>query len=359
MEKHWLRRNIPDEGLVDALMSEIKISSVLASLMAQRNISGIAEAKAYFNPHPNQLHNPFLMQDMDAAIARIEQAVADNEKILFYGDYDVDGTTSVALMALYFKDLYQNTECYVPDRQTEGYGISMQGITYAAEQNIRLIIAMDCGIKANEQVEHASKLGIDMIICDHHTPGDEIPKAVAVLDPKREDCHYPYKELSGCGIAFKVLCALAQNSQKLRNDPFKYIDLVAVSIASDIVPLTGENRVLAHFGLKKLNDQPTQGIERLKQTAGYSKEYDITDVVFKIGPRINAAGRIEHAKKAVELLVGTEIEDLEVLGKKINDLNNQRKEIEQTTVEECLRKIEAEPLYEKSVTTVIYGEDWH
>ncbi|MBI1184675.1 single-stranded-DNA-specific exonuclease RecJ [bacterium] len=359
MDKQWLRRNIPNEEQVEELMQAIGVNSILATLMAQRNLVGFDEAKKYFNPHFSQLHNPMLMRDMNRAVERINAAVAAHEKIMFYGDYDVDGTTSVALIYLYFKELYTHTCYYLPDRQNEGYGVSMQSIDFAASQNVGLIIAMDCGIKATEQVAYARSKGIDFIICDHHTPGEKLPEAVAVLDPKRSDCEYPYKELSGCGITFKLLCALSTESENLRGNPFSFIDLVAVSIASDIVPLTGENRVLAHFGLNKLNTEPIAGLERLKQIAGYVKPYDITDVVFKIGPRINAAGRLKHASMAVELLIGNEVGDLTEIGKEIDQLNNTRKELEQTTVETCIYEVGNDTQHQGRCTTVVFGQDWH
>ena len=359
MEKQWLRRNIPDEGLVEMLREKIGISSVLASLMAQRNLKTFEAARDYFNPHTKQLHDPFLMKDMLLAVERIEKALSNNEKIMFYGDYDVDGTTSVALIHLFFKGYYDNSLYYIPSRQKEGYGISAQGVDFANEQGVGLIIAMDCGIKGNALVDKANDLGIDFIICDHHTPGDEVPNAVAVLDPKQEDCNYPYKELSGCGLTFKLCCALSQRDNILQGDPFQLIDLVAISIASDIVPLTGENRVLAFYGLNKLNAQPIPGVAQLKETAGFAKAYTITDVVFKLGPRINAAGRISDAKQAVDLMVDTDRESLNEMGGQINDFNTTRKELERGIVEECIDKVREDPIYENTVTTVVYGENWH
>jgi single-stranded-DNA-specific exonuclease len=357
MEKQWLRRNIPDEGLVQMLMDRIGISSVLANLMAQRGLADFEKAKTYFNPDHTQLIGPFVMKDMEKAIDRISEAIKQNEKILFYGDYDVDGTTSVALMVLFFKDVYPNTGYYIPDRHKEGYGISTAGIDYAANNGYSLIIAMDCGIRAIEKVEYAKEKNIDFIICDHHTPGEKIPDAIAVLDPKREDCRYPYKELSGCGITFKLCSAMFLKGFK--KNPFQFLDLVAVSIASDIVPITGENRVLAHFGLKKLNEQPIAGIAQLKKVAGYNKDYSITDVVFKLGPRINAAGRLDHATKAVELLVGTEADEIEEIGKRINDLNISRRGLEQEIVNEAIEQVKNDSLNTDSVSTVVFGEGWH
>lgn len=359
MEKKWLRRNIPDEGLVDQLKEEIGISSVLASLIAQRKINSFEEAKKFFNPSPDQLHDPFLMKGMSQAVHRIEQAIANEEKILFYGDYDVDGTTSVSLMTLFFRNSYSNIDYYVPDRHGEGYGISLKGIDYAASEGIRLVVAMDCGIKATEQIDYANNRGIDFIICDHHTPGEAVPKATAVLDPKQEDCPYPYKELSGCGLAFKLACALRQRVKSLNKDPFDFIDLVAVSIGCDIVPLTGENRVLAHYGMLLLNSNPTDGLKRLMKVSGFVKKHSITDVVFKIGPRINAAGRIAHAHRAVELLTGEVDDENDDLSKSIDQFNQQRKEFERLTVQQAVEDIQNNKVFEKSVTLVVHRPDWH
>jgi len=358
MEKQWLRRNIPDEGLVEVLREKIGISSVLASLMAQRKLENFETAKKYFNPHTNQLHDPFLMKGMHEAVERIKQAMVLEEKILFYGDYDVDGTTSVSLISLFFQE-YPHTSYYIPSRQNEGYGVSAQGVDFAHENGFSLIIAMDCGIKASEQVRRAKELGVDFIICDHHTPGEELPEAVAILDPKQEDCPYPYKELSGCGLTFKLCCALSQHCELLKSDPFQFIDLVVVSIASDIVPVTGENRVLAHFGLNKLNSKPLPGIERLKEMAGYTKSYTVTDVVFKLGPRINAAGRISDAKQAVELMVGNEPESLDKIGVQVNHYNDTRRQIEQQIIDDCLEKVKQDESHQQAVSTVVYGENWH
>ena len=359
MEKKWLRRNVPDEGLVNQLKEEIGISSVLATLIAQRNINSFDEARRFFNPSPDQLHDPFLMKGMTEAVDRVDEALANQEKILFYGDYDVDGTTSVSLMTLFFRGLYDQTDYYQPDRHTEGYGISKKGIEYAESKGIKLIIAMDCGIKATEQIEYATDKGIDFIICDHHTPGEAVPKATAVLDPKQEDCPYPYKELSGCGIAFKLVCALRQRIETLNKDPFELVDLVAVSIGCDIVPLTGENRILAHYGMLRLNTLPSGGLQHLMKVAGYVKKHSITDVVFKIGPRINAAGRIAHAHRAVELLIGDSNEEQDDLGKSIDQFNQQRKEFERATVQQAVEDIQNNKVFEKSVTVVVYRPEWH
>lgn len=359
MDKQWLRRDCGPHEDIERLVNELKISSVMATLMAQRGISDLEGAKAYFNPSTSQLHDPFEMHHMDRAVARIEQAVEQDEKILFYGDYDVDGTTSVALMILYLKPSYPNIGFYIPDRQKEGYGISEQGIAHAAQQGFGLIVAIDCGITALAQAAMARDLGIDLIIADHHIPGPILPEAYAILNPKKAECQYPYKELSGCGIAFKLICALAQRSALSQADPYQFIDLVALSIASDIVPLTGENRILAHFGLEKLNTQPLAGIAQIMETAGYDRRYDIADVVFKIGPRINAAGRLAHAHSAVELLIGGSPLVLGKLAEDVNDLNDNRKGLERNMVAEALEIMANDAFQAHSFSTVVYAPHWH
>jgi single-stranded-DNA-specific exonuclease len=288
MQKRWIRKASPPEDQVQA-----NINPLLASILIQRGINTFDQAKAFFRPTLQDLHNPFLMQDMEKAVARLHKAIKGNEKILIYGDYDVDGTTAVALVYSYLFSFYKFCEYYVPDRYSEGYGVSQAGIEYAAANGITLIITLDCGIKASDKVTLADSHGIDFIICDHHLPDANIPNAVAVLDPKREDCSYPYTELSGCGLGFKFMQAYAQKHRN-EDEVFQYLDLVAVSIASDIVPITGENRVLTVFGLKKLNENPSPGLKALKEIAAIRNELDVSGIVFTIGPRINAAGRIAH-----------------------------------------------------------------
>ena len=292
-------------AVVKQLAGALGVSESLANLMVQRNITTSTEADAFFNPSLNYLHDPFLMKDMNLAVDRISTAIKKNEKILVYGDYDVDGTTAVALVYSFLKEQYSNVEYYIPDRYKEGYGVSFQGIDFAYQNNCKIVITLDCGIKSVEKVKYARSKGLDVIICDHHYPGDEIPKALAVLDPKQPGCTYPYKELSGCGVGFKLIHAYS----RIHGIPFEaishYLDLVAVSIASDIVPITGENRVMAYFGLKQLNESPRTGLKEIIRESEIFKPLTIEDVVFKIGPRINAAGRMETGSKVVELLIST------------------------------------------------------
>ena len=285
MEKRWVVKEKGDTAVVKQLAGALGVSESLANLMAQRNISSADEAKSFFNPSLDYLHDPFLMKDMNIAVDRISTAIKKNERILVYGDYDVDGTTAVALMYSFLKDQYSNVEYYIPDRYKEGYGVSFQGLDFAYQNNCKVVITLDCGIKAVEKVKYARTKGLDVIICDHHYPGDEIPKALAVLDPKQPSCSYPYKELSGCGVGFKLIHAYS----RVHGIPFSkiahYLDLVAVSIASDIVPITGENRVMAYFGLKRLNESPRTGLREIIRESEVTKALTIEDVVFKIGPQ--------------------------------------------------------------------------
>lgn len=360
MEKRW---EIKEDGNIDDveyLSSVLGIDTVLANILVQRNIKTFEEARTFFRPSLDDLHDPFLMKDMDLAIERLEAAINNNEKILVYGDYDVDGTTSIALVYLFLKNIYPNIDFYVPDRYSEGYGISYKGIDFAQENSFSLIIALDCGIKAIEKIQYANERNIDFIICDHHLPGDEIPNAKAVLDPKRKDCEYPYKQLSGCGVGFKFLQAYAIKNEIPLNTLFKHLDLVAVSIASDIVPVTGENRILAFCGLQQLNSNPGLGLKTIIRTAGAERlDLTITDIVFKIGPRINAAGRIEKASKSVELLVAQDENFANEMAEKINDFNSQRKDLDSSITEEALNVIhESEELQNKK-STVLFNPEWH
>lgn len=359
MEKRWVELEKADAQIVEKLSKDLNVDEVLANMMAKRGINTFEEAKAFFRPDLNLLHDPFLMKDMPEAIERIERAIKNEEHILVYGDYDVDGTTAVALTYSFFKEIHTNINYYIPDRYLEGYGISTQGIDYAFENNYSLIIALDCGIKSVDKIAYANTKGIDFVICDHHLPGDEIPAAVAVLDPKRKDCDYPYKELSGCGLGFKLIQAYADKN----NMPFEkieeYLDLVAVSIASDIVPITGENRILAYFGLKKLNENPCKGLNALIELSGKTDDFSITDIVFAIGPRINAAGRIDDAKKAVQLLVAASKDIAEDAGFIINLKNAERKEFDSNITEQALNMILNSPEMEKRKSTVVYHESWH
>ena len=339
------------------LAQELGVNTTLSKLLVQRGITTFNEAKSFFRPNLNNLHNPFLMKDMDKAVERIEKAIASNENILVYGDYDVDGTTSVSLMASYLKTIHPNIATYIPDRYAEGYGVSYKGIDFAEDNDVTLIIALDCGIKAIDKVAYATKKGIDFIICDHHRPGNEIPNAVAVLDPKRVDCEYPYKELCGCGVGFKLIQAIASKRGDTINDLINYLDLVAIAIAADIVPLTGENRILAYFGLKIINKTPRTGIKAMIQQVK-KETLTITDVVFIIAPRINAAGRIKHGNYAVELLTEIDFDTAVKFASEIEKNNEDRKDLDKTITIEALQQIE-DNKEQENYTTVVYNEHWH
>lgn len=360
MEKRWVLKPQGNEKDVQHLAKELNIEPVLANLLVQRGVKTFEQSKAFFRPSLDNLYDPFLMKDMDLAIERIEKAIHNNENILIYGDYDVDGTTSVALVYTFLKEFYPNVGYYVPDRYSEGYGVSLQGIQNAQENNFSLIIALDCGIKANEKVDYAKKHGIDFIICDHHYPGKELPNATAVLDSKRSDCNYPFKELSGCGVGFKLIQAFARTN----NIPFEkiipYLDLVVVSIASDIVPIVDENRILAYYGLIQLNEKPRQGLKSIISLAGLSgKTINIDDIVFKIGPRINAAGRMESADKAVELLLSNNSAKAKTAANSVNFFNDARKNIDRHITQEALRILAKEQELGERRSTVLYNSDWH
>ncbi|GAA4935969.1 single-stranded-DNA-specific exonuclease RecJ [Algibacter agarivorans] len=353
----WTLKPKPKTEKIEVLQKALQIDSNLASLLLQRGIETYEEAKTFFRPSLDDLHDPFLMKDMDKAVARIEKAIANKESILVYGDYDVDGTTSVALMSSYLKTKHNLVYTYIPNRYDEGYGVSYKGINFALENDFSLIIALDCGIKAVEKVAHAKKLGIDFIICDHHRPGDKIPDAAAVLDPKREDCAYPYKELCGCGVGFKLVQALASKEGKTPEDLTEYLDLVATAIGSDIVPIDGENRVLAHFGLRVINTNPRPGIQAILNQVERT-ELTITDVVFIVAPRINAAGRMKHGNFAVTLLVEDNDELATKYAEEINDYNLDRRETDKQITQEALKQIE-EQKEQNRLTTVVYHENWH
>lgn len=360
MEKTWTIKEKAEFAEIENLANGLDVDQNIANLLLQRGIKNKKEAKAFFEPELSDLHDPFLMKDMNIAVDRISTAIEKNERILIYGDYDVDGTTSVALIYSFFKERYDNLGYYIPDRYREGYGISFEGVDYAAENNYSLIIALDCGIKAIKKVEYANSKDIDFIICDHHLPGDEIPNAVAVLDPKRSDCNYPYKDLSGCGVGFKFLQAYAKINEIPFDELIPYLDLVAVSIASDIVPVTGENRVLTYFGLKRLNTEPRIGLSSIiKISRMTGKELSVNDVVFKIGPRINAAGRIESGSKAVDLLVSRDDAMAKEMGDRIDDYNKTRRDIDRDITREALQMIAGDPKLSNSRSTVLYNPVWH
>ena len=376
METRWILNKEVDTQQVAELSKVLGIDENLATLLVQRGITSFEEAKTFFRPSLDQLHDPFLMTDMDKAVDRVLRAINEGEKVLVYGDYDVDGTTAVALVYTYLKPFFKKKkiEFYIPDRYKEGYGISHQGIDYAAKNGFKLVIALDCGIKAVERIEYANSKGVDFIICDHHRAGDVIPAAVAVLDAKRPDCHYPYDELSGCGVGFKLITALSMKGLGTIEQVYDLLDLLAVSIAADIVPITGENRVLAYYGLKRLNKDPRPGIEAILQHANiYRREEDqqtednnaltreltISDLVFLIGPRINAAGRIDKASDSVRLLIAEKKEHAEKLAASINDLNDMRREFDNRITEEALGMIADDPQLHNAKSTVVFNENWH
>jgi single-stranded-DNA-specific exonuclease len=353
----WNLKPQPEPHKVQHLATALNVDAVTASLLVQRGVETYEQAKQFFRPSLSDLHDPFLMKDMDKAVARIEQAVASGENILVFGDYDVDGTTSVALMSSYLRSFYPNIDTYIPDRYNEGYGVSFAGIDYADDNGCTLIIALDCGIKSIDKVAYAKEKRIDFIICDHHRPGSELPDAIAILDPKRDDCSYPYDELCGCGVGFKLVQALASKRGQTIEDLLQYLDLVATAIAADIVPITGENRVLAKFGLEVINKSPRPGIKALTQNLK-KQELCISDVVFVIAPRINAAGRIRHGKYAVELLTEFNLQQAEEFASQIEIFNTDRKGLDKQITAEALLQIEQNSEQER-FTTVVYQEEWH
>jgi single-stranded-DNA-specific exonuclease len=353
----WNPKSKPNPEKVQAIQKALQVDEIIAKLLVQRGIETFEQAKTFFRPTLADLHNPFLMKDMDKAVVRIEKAIANNENILVFGDYDVDGTTAVSLVSSYLRSFYPNVATYIPDRYAEGYGISYMGIDYAEDNDISLIIALDCGIKSIDHVNYAKEKNIDFIICDHHRPGNILPDAVAVLDPKREDCSYPYDELCGCGVGFKLIQALAENRNQTIDDLVLYLDLVATAIAADIVPITGENRVLAKFGLEVINSNPRPGIKALIQNVK-KKVLTITDVVFIVAPRINAAGRIKHGNEAVALLTEYDLDQAEQFASEIEQHNSDRKELDKQITKEALLQIE-ENNEQKRFSTVVYQENWH
>ena len=358
MQRKWLRKTIPAHKEIETLSQLINVNPSLATVLLQRSINSFELAKKFFRPSLAELHSPFLLTDMEKAVARLSDAIANDEKILVYGDYDVDGTTAVALVYSYLRSFYPNCDFYIPDRHTEGYGVSEAGIKWAEENGFSLIIALDLGVKAIDAVTLASEKKIDFIICDHHLPGTNIPNAVAVLDPKRSDCDYPFKELSGCGLGFKLMQAYAQSYRK-EEELNEYLDLVAVSIASDIVPIVDENRILVHFGLQKLNQRPLPGLKALKEIAATKGDLDVSGVVFTLGPRINAAGRVAHARGAVELLISKTEDEANQLAEKINLKNNLRREFDLSITDEALAMIEANDTLRAAKSTVLFKNTWH
>ena len=353
----WTIKPKPSEENVKLLADQLNVDNLIATLLIQRGVETFEKARTFFRPSLDELHNPYLMKDMDKAVARIEKAIANGENILVFGDYDVDGTTAVSLVSSYLKSYYPNVATYIPDRYDEGYGISFKGIDFADDNGFSLIIALDCGIKSIDHVAYAKAKNIDFIICDHHRPGNELPNAIAVLDPKRDDCSYPYDELCGCGIGFKLIQALGQNQNQTIDDLVLYLDLVATAIGADIVPITGENRILAKFGLDVINTNPRPGIKALIQNVK-KKVLTITDVVFIVAPRINAAGRIKHGNEAVSLLIEYDIDQAEQFASEIEQYNTDRRALDKQITVEALAQI-TENEETNRFTTVVYREDWH
>lgn len=358
MNRRWIYKPVPDKEQIQQLGEQLNINPFLTAILLQRGINTFESARLFFRPSLGDLHDPFLMKDMAAAVDRLKKAIDSGEKILIYGDYDVDGTTAVSLVFSYLREFYPHCDFYIPDRYAEGYGVSEAGIQWAEANGFTLIIALDLGIKASDMVVLANHKGIDFIICDHHLPDKRIPQAVAVLDPKQDDCNYPFTELSGCGIGFKLIQAFARkhgDESKL----YEYLDLVVVSIASDIVPINGENRILAHYGLKKLNENPRPGLKALKEIAAIKNDLEINGIVFTLGPRINAAGRVAHARGAVELLISRSEEEANGFAEKINVKNDLRREFDTNITEEALALIRSDERLQKAKTTVLFKSTWH
>ena len=359
-ECKWIIREQADREKVERLAAEVGIDKVLAELLVKRGVESFEEARAFFRPDLKALHDPFLMKDMDKAVERLHEAITSGERIRIYGDYDVDGTTAVALVYSFVQRFTTQLDFYVPDRNDEGYGVSFKGIDSAAEAGVGLIITLDCGIKAIDKVKYAASKGIDVIICDHHLPEESLPDAVAVLDPKREDCDYPFDDLSGCGVGFKLVQAYSQKYSIPFESITPLLDLLVVSIASDLVTMVGENRVLAHFGLKKLNENPCKGLLALINLSNLEPGHiNIDDIIFKIGPRINAAGRMESGRLAVELLKATDLETAMFIGQKINENNNERKNIDREITQQALEMVQAGKCLSSENVTIVYDPNWN
>lgn len=358
MEKKWRYISKPPDEAIRALSRQINVNPYLSTILIQRGIDTFEAARAFFRPTLDMLHDPFLMKGMRQAVDRLSAAIGNQERILIYGDYDVDGTTAVALVYSYLKTFYDHCEIYIPDRYSEGYGVSREGIEWASQNGFTLIIALDCGIKAMEMVGLAKQQGIDFIICDHHVPGSAVPDAIAVIDPKQEDCTYPFKELSGCGLGFKLMQAFARQHRD-EQAVYRYLDLVAVSIASDVVPMTGENRVLAHFGTRKLNTDPVPGLKALMNVSGVNSDLEVSDILFTLGPRINAAGRINHASAAVRMLTAETVEEAEEFATVLNENNAKRRQFDSNITEEALRMIDGDETHRIAKSTVLFKDTWH
>lgn len=360
MNYKWVFKENEDSHKIAELSEKLNnLSPALTTILMQRKIDTFEKAKSFFRPSLEDLHDPFLMKDMDKAVQKLSEAIQENKKILIYGDYDVDGTTSVALLYLFLNSFHPNLGYYIPDRYREGYGISYLGIDYAAENGYSLVIALDCGIKAVEKIKYATNKGVEFIICDHHNPSEKLPEAIAVLDPKRNDCDYPFKELSGCGVGFKLIQAFLKKNNRPQEEAFKYLDLLVVSIASDIVPITGENRVLTYWGLKKLNENPLPGLKRIKELSAIDSELNVSDIVFKMAPRINVAGRIGTAIDSLELLIFKDPMIVENIASKLNSMNTERKSLDSKMTQEALEQIKSNKLDKGKNTTIVYSPDWH
>ncbi len=359
MSKRWIHKQEPDSNLVEALSTAINVNKILSGILVQRGIEHFDVAKKFFRPQYADLHDPFIMKGMATAVERIEEAIAKNQKILVYGDYDVDGTTSVAVVYDFLSQRYPNIDFYIPDRYTEGYGISFISIDWASNNNFSLIIALDCGIKAVDKIKYAKGKGIDFIICDHHLPGDEIPDAVAILNPKQVDCPYPFKELSGCGIGFKLAQAYAAKHEIPFAEIEKYMDLVAISISSDLVPILDENRILVHHGLKKLKTNPNPGLRALLEAYSPKPEFSVSDVVFFIGPRINAAGRIADAKDSVRLMIASDYSKAKEIAELVNQHNIERRGFDLSITEQAFEMVEKDETFANRKSTVLFHNEWH
>ena len=362
MGQKWKYEPLTQEqaGLATRLSSELELSPVLCSLLVKRGITSVAEARNFFRPKLSLLHNPFLMNDMDVAVARLNKALGKKERILVYGDYDVDGTTAVALVYKFLQQFSSNIDYYIPDRNEDGYGISKRGVDYAHSTGVKLIIVLDCGIKAIEEIAYAKSLGIDFIVCDHHVPDEQLPCAVAILNPKLEGSTYPYPHLSGCGVGFKFMQAFAMDNGIPADQLYPLLDLVAVSIASDLVPIMGENRILAYHGIKQLNHSPSTGLKAIINVCGLNdKEININDIIFKIGPRINASGRVQQGKVAVDLLIENNLKAALEMSHQINEMNEARKELDKSMTEEANHIVEGLESFDERRAIVIFNPDWH
>lgn len=358
MQKKWLVKTPINRTTVEEFRSELKIDRIVSEILLQRGITSYEEAEHFFTPKLEDLHSPFLMKDLKAAVERINKAIQNNERILFFGDYDVDGTTAVSLMISFFRNHYTNIDYYIPDRYKEGYGVSKAGIDYAKASNVGLFISLDCGIKSIELVDYATSLGVDFIVCDHHTPGDELPNCL-VLDPKRKECAYPYKELCGCGVGFKLLQGLCIENQWPLEKLYEHLDFVAVAIGADIVPVTGENRILAYHGIRLLNQEPRTSFKALLTLAKRSFPVTLTDVVFTIAPRINAAGRLHSGRHAVDLMISEDADEIQKMAIEINEYNADRRDLDEQITLEALEMIENDSMYSHRKSTVVFKDDWH